>query len=1221
MSAAAEIPARSTAAGFCPYVGLAPFEASHAEYYFGRGLDAANLADNVLVAPVTVLYGASGVGKTSLLNVGLRKALKTFGRDATLVLFRRWQGDQFRPSLLREIASAAGIPASDLHAAPRDLADFAAWIGERTGKPLILGLDQFEEYFVYQDRERARTFEEELDALVRPGAADAHVLIAVRDDRYHLLDRLRSTVSGILDNSLELAHLDESAVREAISGPIAVYNQRHPRAEPIVLEPVFVDRLVAQLREVEAGVGKGALDAEDREIELPYLQLALIKIWQATRPSRFRWDPRRRRRLDEAILQQGGVRQIVRNHLDEVLGALEPEDKALCARIFDRVVTPSGAKIAMKAADLAVLAGAGGQTARVQRILDELSRPGSRIFMPVPHPEGAPAYEIFHDVLGRPVLDWKERYEAEIQREKERLEAERRVEEQRRRADEEKRRFRITATLAAAMTLLAVAAVGFGWYALSAKREADAARAEALLRQTRFLTVASREELQKGHPVTSELLALEALPDGPKDTDTPYFIGAEEALWKAWQHNQELKYLAGHQDVVRSAAFSPDGAKVVTASDDRTARLWDAASSKELAALQGHEGEVFSAEFSPDGAKLVTGSADDTARVWDAATGKELAVLQGHEGEVKSAAFSPDGAKVVTGSADDTARVWDAANGKELALLQGHEGEVKSAAFSPDGSKVVTASADRSARVWDAASGEELAVLDGHEGEVFSAAFSPDGAKVVTASDDNTARLWDVPSGHGPNLYADMMLSFVGPRASAPSRTVVHATKVLDGHKAEVRSVVFSPDGAKVVTASADGAARVWGVASGQGLAVLDGHEGEVFSAAFSADGAKVVTSSADDTARVWDAANGKELALLQGHEGEVKSAAFSADGAKVVTASADRSARVWDAASGKELAVLQGHAAEVLSAAFSPDGAKVVTGSADGTARLLDLASGRELAVLQGHQNWVRSAAFSPDGSKVVTASDDHSARLWDALSGKDLAVLDGHQAEVWSAAFSPDGAKVVTASADGTARVWDAASGKGLAVLQGHEGAVYSAAFSPNGAKVATASADRTARLWDAANGKELAVLQGHRTEVRSVSFSPNGAKVVTASSDRTSRVWDAASGKELAVLHGHEAEVWSAAFSPDGAKVVTASADGTARFWDAASGIELAVLQGHEDWVRSAAFSPDGSKVVTASDDRTARIWPGSLWELIKTVRAGLSRQRFTEAEKERFFLTEE
>ena len=171
--------------------------------------------------------------------------------------------------------------------------------------------------------------------------------------------------------------------------------------------------------------------------------------------------------------------------------------------------------------------------------------------------------------------------------------------------------------------------------------------------------------------------------------------------------------LAGHMGLVNSAAFSPDGSRIVTASWDTTARVWDARTGAALATLSGHKFWLNSAAFSPDGGRIVTASWDRTARVWDAKTGAMLAVLSGHTGPVNSAAFSPDGSRVITASDDNTARVWDAKTGAVLATLSGHVDDVNSAAFSPDGSRIVTASFDSTARVWDAATGTELTVLLG----------------------------------------------------------------------------------------------------------------------------------------------------------------------------------------------------------------------------------------------------------------------------------------------------------------------------------------------------------------------------------------------------------------------------------------------------------------------------------------------------------------------------
>ena len=165
--------------------------------------------------------------------------------------------------------------------------------------------------------------------------------------------------------------------------------------------------------------------------------------------------------------------------------------------------------------------------------------------------------------------------------------------------------------------------------------------------------------------------------------------------------------------------------------------------------LKGHGATVNDAAFSPDGKRIVTASDDGTAEVWDAASGDQLQMLKGHGGAVSRAAFSPDGKRIVTASEDKTARLWDAETGKPIGEpLTGHDGPVLSAAFSPDGKRIVTASLDKTARLWDAETGKPIGEpLTGHEDDVNSAAFSPDGKRIVTASDDKTARLWDADTG------------------------------------------------------------------------------------------------------------------------------------------------------------------------------------------------------------------------------------------------------------------------------------------------------------------------------------------------------------------------------------------------------------------------------------------------------------------------------------------
>jgi WD40 repeat protein/serine/threonine protein kinase len=666
---------------------------------------------------------------------------------------------------------------------------------------------------------------------------------------------------------------------------------------------------------------------------------------------------------------------------------------------------------------------------------------------------------------------------------------------------------------------------------------ASAQRDAALAANRRLLTQTAAAHLESGDVPGSERIILEVLPHrgaGPR-----YTAAALTVFEKALARDAEDFALLGHTDRVRSIAYSPDGQRLVTASYDGTARVWDAASGRQLLILRGHGGPVMAAAFSPDGRRIATGSFDRTARIWDAATGRQLLVVR-HPDRVRSVAFSPSGSQLITASYDHTARIWDAATGRLIRILTGHSALVTAATFSPDGHRIVTSSYDKTARIWDAATGRLIRLLAGHTDVLTSAAFSPGGRRVVTSSADRTARIWDVASGRQIAL--------------------------LSGHTQLVASAVFSADGRRVLTASYDQMVRLWDAVSGRQLEVLSGHTDFVEGAVFSPDGAHVATASSDGTARVWEALPKDQLRLLAGHRGTVAMAAYSPDGHRIVTASFDGRARIWDAQSGKPLIVLTGHKDEVAAAAFSPDGDRVVTASLDGTARIWDGATGRELRVLSGHGDGIVSAAFSPHGHRVVTTSVDKTGRIWDAASGRQLAVLEGHTRVVETGSFSPDGHRVVTASDDGTARIWDAATGRQLMLLTGHTDQLASAAYSSDGRRIVTASDDGTARVWDAHTGRQIGRLAGGG-RVTNAAFSPGGRRIATTSDDGTVSLWDAATDWPIKTLSGHTELADTAAFSPDGRFVVSASDDGTARIWDA----RAAPLDAQISWAEAAQFDP--------------------------------------------------
>ncbi len=688
---------------------------------------------------------------------------------------------------------------------------------------------------------------------------------------------------------------------------------------------------------------------------------------------------------------------------------------------------------------------------------------------------------------------------------------------------------------AAATALITTLAGGMAMTGHEA-RLAAAQRDQALLAQRQLLTQAAAARLNLGDSsgAMGIMRAVLAQPQGATPEALNVFQGARAA-------DTAVLALIGHTARVNYASFSPDGTRVVTASQDHSVRIWDARTGLELQQLTGHTEPVVSAEFSPDSRRVVTGSVDGTARLWDAYSGRELRQFRAQGDHVNTATFSPDGHLVLVSSDDKLAYLWDVERGALIRTFVGHSDRVASAEFSPDGRLVATAGDDNTARIWDAASGRPLRVLRGHSNHVWFAAFSPDGRRLVTASYDKTARVWDVATG----------------------QTLLQ----LRGHHAQVSSATYSPDGRYIVTAGIDSTAIIWDAVSGELVRTLPGSGTDrVWYAAFSPDGQRVVTASDDAAARIWDIAPRGQLQLLRGHTGPVNSARFSSDGREVVTASDDTTARLWDAATGRELQRFTGHTGAVPSAAFSPDGRLIVTASNDRTARIWEIATGRELRQFK-HDDMVTAALLSHDGKRLVTASIDRTAHVWDATTGRHLVLLSGHTDIVNSAAFSPDDTQILTGSSDQTARLWDARSGRQLLVLRGHTGQVWMAHFSADGRRILTAASDHTARLWDARNGAEVSRLTGLSENVPAAAFSPDGERVVLTLDDRTARIWDLASNRQTLALSGHRDVMQYAAFAPDGLRIVTASDDATARIWDTST----PPLSTQISWVAAAEFDP--------------------------------------------------
>ncbi|CCI24681.1 Genome sequencing data, contig C309 (fragment) [Microcystis aeruginosa PCC 9809] len=739
-----EIQAQTLITG-SPYLGLRKFEVDDKDRFFGRDNWIVELTDYLKQKNVLLLLGASGSGKSSLVQAGLIPKLKdNFGANRLVNL-------TFVPDV-NPFESFYGCLLGNRYT--QSQAKLAQAVKEETLIKVVEGLknnsdlwfifiDQFEELFTRTPKTERDIFIKSLIKLIENNNSLVKIVMTMRAD---FLDKLSPypSLGKIHDQySKMLTDMDESELRLAVAEPAA--------RNGVIFEKGLINQIVENFYE-QAG-------------SLPLLQYTLDLLWEK--------DHIQERILNIKTYQEiGGVTGALEKQADKIYSQFNEQQRKAAEEIFLELISLEGKEAVSRRADKSSFEQEEMQREVLYQLID------NRLLVSKGE-DGKATVEVAHEALLRSwkVLQDLIREKEEIIVLRSRLYADAKQWDDLQKQDAVKAsselwggsKLKRIVNLIKEKSLSNLDVVARKFINASYDYQKQREKIEAERRQREVNTELSLANSLSGyslHLFNEEGKELDAIVEAIKAGKILQKHNASntkviDALQKILVEGRESNRLVGHNGSVNSVSFSPDGKTLVSGSDDKTIKLWNVETGQEIRTLKGHDELVTSVNFSPDGKTLVSGSDDKTIKLWNVETGEEIRTLKGHKDFVRSVNFSSDGKTLVSGSDDNTIKLWNVETGQEIRTLKGHDSAVISVNFSSDGKTLVSGSADNTIKLWNVETGKEIRTLRGHKDFVWSVNFSPDGKTLVSGSEDNTIKLWNGNNGWGLNALMERSCDWV----------------------------------------------------------------------------------------------------------------------------------------------------------------------------------------------------------------------------------------------------------------------------------------------------------------------------------------------------------------------------------------------------------------------------------------------------------------------------